>query len=261
MHNTPNNINGKKLQLNITGKGQSIVFLHGALVSNTMWHEQVEFFKTQYEVITLDLPEHGESKDVVLSEYSVEEMAKLVMNSLHDHNINEFHLCGHSLGGMVAQEIAIKYPSKVISLILVDTSFGTKNTFLERVSSVFAELFMKGLSQKQLVNMSAKMYGKYNEETKKYILKEMSEFTINASRRIMGGALNFASLNQLSKIKIKTLILISEYNKQTHSQGKRFNKEITDSKLVKISHAHHLLNMDNAKDFNNTVNIFINGLV
>jgi pimeloyl-ACP methyl ester carboxylesterase len=85
-----------------SGAGETIVCLHGALVSARMWDAQVAFLKDKYRVLTIDLPEHGRSKESVLAEYSIEMISAAVMELLQKLEISSFYLCGHSLGGMVA---------------------------------------------------------------------------------------------------------------------------------------------------------------
>lgn len=235
------------------GEGHPIVFIHGALVSSTMWSAQVERLKDEYLVITIDLPEHGKSRNKVLKDYTVQSLCSSVMGLLSELDITRFNLCGHSLGGMVAQEIAMTNPECVRSLILAETSYGTRNTLGERVSSWASEKMLYLMTQKQLVNMSARTYGKLNTDTRKYIEEEISVYSITQSRRVMAAALNYSSKERLANININTLILVGAENRQTHGQAHAMNQLIKNSELVSVPAAHHLLNMDNAAFFNDQV--------
>ena len=239
------------------GKGKTLVFLHGALVSSTMWINQIEYLKDYYQTVVIDLPEHGKSKHICINEYTVQEISKIVVDTLNSNGIDSFHICGHSLGGMVAQEIALTHPGRVKSLILAETSYGTKTNITDKAASILAEVFMKAISQKQLINMSCKQYGIINLFTKEYIRKEMSNFNSNNSRRIMRAALQYSSLDKLSKITNETLVLVSEFNKQTQAQARRMNLEIKNSKLIQVPASHHILNMDNPNFFNKEIYRFI----
>lgn len=67
------------LEYEIHGKENSrtILFLHGALVSKTMWIEQIELLQKDFQVLTLNLPEHGKSS-LIIGNYTIENIAKEV---------------------------------------------------------------------------------------------------------------------------------------------------------------------------------------
>lgn len=245
------------IELNIIGEGKSIVFIHGALVNEAMWKYQVEFFRKRLNVITFDMPGHGKSKNIELINYNVEELAQKIMESLDNYSIDQFYLCGHSLGGMVAQEIAIKHPKRLLGLILAETTYGTKSSLFEKLGTFMANLFMRMISQKQLISMSAKNYGKCSKETEEYIREVMSTYTIEESKKVMGAATTYSSLLELVKLKINTLILVGACNRQTHKQAQKLNKKIKNSKYVSLSNAHHILCLDNPDEFNKEVFEFI----
>lgn len=245
------------LYYEMTGKGETIVFLHGAMVSLTMWEKQAAFLRDGCRVLLVDLPEHGGSKDRVLPVYSVKRVSEAVLALLDELNIGSYHLCGHSLGGMVAQEIALRRPEQVRCLVLAETSYGTRTTFSERLGSDLTKPLMKLMTQKQLIAMSVKTYGSVNPYVGNYIGEEMKAFTMEQSRRIMNAALTYDSKDRVAKMKSRTLILVGEKNKQTHKQGRELHRRIEGSEFVVVPGAHHLLNMDNPDVFNREVARFI----
>ena len=105
----------------IVGSGEPILLLHGALVCMAMWRPQIESFSASYQVITCDLPAHGETPDV-LGEYTVAKLCEFVIRLLDSVGADRVHICGHSLGGMVAQEIAVAHSDRVQKLILAETA-------------------------------------------------------------------------------------------------------------------------------------------
>ena len=87
-----------------TGEGFPLVLVHGYLGSSEMWTFQKEFFSKDYRVITPALPGFGESHNVKSLD-SINKMAKEIINVLDQKNIDKFNLIGHSMGGMIVQEI------------------------------------------------------------------------------------------------------------------------------------------------------------
>ena len=102
------------------GKGFPLVLVHGFLGSSKMWEPQIKFFKNNFRVITPDLPGFGKSKKVK-SCNSIQSIANLLLETLQNKKIDKFHLLGHSMGGMVVQEMAKKSGDKISKLVCYST--------------------------------------------------------------------------------------------------------------------------------------------
>jgi len=97
------------------GKGFPLVLVHGFLGSSKMWEPQIDFFKDYFRVITPDLPGFGKSNKAK-SHNSIQSIANLLINCLEEKKIHKFHLLGHSMGGMIVQEMAKKVGDKISKL-------------------------------------------------------------------------------------------------------------------------------------------------
>lgn len=84
----------------MSGNGRPVVFLHGFLESITMW-EHIQL-PENCQSILIDLPGHGESRELYEQEMSILEMAQSVQLVLDELNISTFDAVGHSMGGYVA---------------------------------------------------------------------------------------------------------------------------------------------------------------
>ena len=102
------------------GKGFPLVLVHGFLGSSKMWEPQIDFFKDYFRVITPDLPGYGKSNKAK-SHNSIQSIANLLLDCLEEKKIDKFHLLGHSMGGMVVQEMAKKGGDKISKLICYST--------------------------------------------------------------------------------------------------------------------------------------------
>ena len=102
------------------GKGFPLVLVHGFLGSSRMWESQIDFFKDYFRVITQDLPGYGKSNQVK-SHNSIQSIANLLLNCLEEKKIDKFYLLGHSMGGMVVQEMAKKDGDKISKLVCYST--------------------------------------------------------------------------------------------------------------------------------------------
>lgn len=102
------------------GKGAKLVLIHGYLGGSDMWLDQIEYFQSQYEVIAIDLPGFGDS-NTIQAHKSINDIASDVLRLLTTLGVEQFALLGHSMGGMVVQQMVALAPSRVTKLICYGT--------------------------------------------------------------------------------------------------------------------------------------------
>ncbi len=95
-----------------------VIMLHGLLGSLDNWNFQAKKLLPQRRVISIDLRNHGHSPHVKGMSYR--EMIADIIALLDDLNITQCDLMGHSMGGKVAMTLALHYPQRLRSLIVVD---------------------------------------------------------------------------------------------------------------------------------------------
>jgi len=242
--------------MELSGSGEPLLLLHGALISRAMWHQQVSSFSVGYQVIACDLPAHGETPDIS-GEYTVAKLGQFVVQLLDSLNANRVHICGHSLGGMVAQQIAVEHPDRVHKLVLAETALGTKNSVWERIQTAFARPFLRLTPHSTLVRLSSQQYGSLNPHVGEFIEEEMGQFDHNTSVRVMSAAFEFSGKQQLGNIHAPTLVLVAENNRRTHAQGREIAERIPSGRFEIVSNSNHLLNLDNPDAFNRKVRAFL----
>lgn len=95
------------------------VFVHGLMGGSAQWQGQMEALEG-LDVIALDLPGFGARADMNAID-SIAKFADWALEELTARDISEFHLIGHSMGGMVAQEMVARAPERVQRLVLYGT--------------------------------------------------------------------------------------------------------------------------------------------
>lgn len=103
------------------GQGPPLVMLHAAGTSGRIWWQHIPRLARRFRLLTIDLPGHGQSPKPRES-LSIEGMSAELYQALQALNLSQVHLVGLSLGGMVAQMLAVDHPSSVCSLTLCDTT-------------------------------------------------------------------------------------------------------------------------------------------
>lgn len=96
----------------------TIVAIHGLFGSLENLGMVTRQLKDDYSVYALDLPNHGRSSE--LQRASLSDMAAEIIAWMDSKNLHQAYFLGHSLGGKVSMELALKYPDRVKALIIAD---------------------------------------------------------------------------------------------------------------------------------------------
>jgi pimeloyl-ACP methyl ester carboxylesterase len=113
-----NNIN---IHYEITGQGEPLLLIMGLGGDSTHWGLQLPVLSQHYQVITFDNRGVGRS-DAPSGGYSIDVMAQDAQLLLEYLNIPAAHVLGFSMGGYIAQHLALQCPGKIKSLILSHTA-------------------------------------------------------------------------------------------------------------------------------------------
>ena len=101
----------------VTGSGPVVVLIHGFLESLEIWTEFTEILSEEFTVVSVDLPGHGRS-GIMGETHTITMMADVVLSVCNYLSIDSFLICGHSMGGYVALDLASRYPLKVSGIVL-----------------------------------------------------------------------------------------------------------------------------------------------
>ena len=115
--------NGININYKVQGQGKPLVLIMGYSGDQTGWMFQTRTLKKHYRVVTFDNRGVGKT-DKPSGTYSMRMMADDTIGLMDHLGIDRAHLLGVSMGGMIAQELAINYPERVEKLILGCTAAG-----------------------------------------------------------------------------------------------------------------------------------------
>ena len=97
------------------GNIEWLLFLHAAFVDHNMFKSQTEYFRDKFNILTVDIIGHGNSTDTQKGD-SIDKMSMWINEILKKENIEKIHIVGVSLGAILAQDFANRFPGAVQSL-------------------------------------------------------------------------------------------------------------------------------------------------
>ena len=103
------------------GDGPPVVFVHGMLMSTSMWRHQLDALDDTFTTIAYDVRGHGLTGGSGRSSYSIELLAADLAGLFDALDIDRAVVCGLSMGGAIAQAFAAAHPERVAGLVLADT--------------------------------------------------------------------------------------------------------------------------------------------
>lgn len=111
--------NGVRLEYEVAGSGDPILFISGTSLDKNAWGFNLPAFGN-YQCVTFDNRDVGNST-IVKDSYGPVDMAKDTLGLVEQLDLAPAHVVGHSLGGVIAQELCLLAPGRVRSLVLVNT--------------------------------------------------------------------------------------------------------------------------------------------
>jgi len=240
------------------GEGYPLVLVHGYLGSSEMWKFQKDYLKNYFRVIVPALPGFGESYKVK-SLNSINTMANIVLECAQEKKIKKFNLMGHSMGGMIVQEIVKIAGDKVNKLICFATgSIGNIPDRFESLDVSIKRLREEGIKE-TVKRIPPKWFVNGNKAKNYYLcenaVKETSEETADNALNAMK---NWNGLDNLKNIKNKTLIIWGDKDvSYNFNQVETLNKNIPNSRLEVFKDCCHNVHLEEPEKFNKTVKNFL----
>lgn len=226
-----NGISYKKIAGNPT-----LVFIHGWVHNYSIWTRIQK--KIHCGALLIDLLGHGKSSaPKQIKEYSIAKQAETISKIISKEVKNSCIIVGHSLGGMIAQEIYNQIPNKISALILIDTadSAPLTDTFIHKIVSLFLKKTKTKTHKKRFIDLSKKTK---TTELQSWIegASNTEEFAWLASLKAMMLFKN----KKLRQIKCPTLVMCGEQDIRTPNFiARKMASTIKDSKLIILNGVGH----------------------
>jgi pimeloyl-ACP methyl ester carboxylesterase len=253
-------VNGININYTVEGHGEPLVMIMGLGGDQSAWKHQVSAFKKHYQVITFDNRGVGKS-DKPKGSYSPTLMAEDTIQLMDFLEIKKAHILGMSMGGLIAQEVAINYPERILKLILASTFACWDN---EANGPTPEMLAVAELPLKQ--GISRLLDASFNKFFNRFIMAPLiklltiriKEAELTGLKGQIEGTKGYDSFNRLPLIKALTLVLAGTKDRVVKSSSSdTISQKIPNAKLVKIDNGSHLVCWEMSKVFNKEVLDFL----
>ena len=245
-----------------------IVFAHGLLWSSQMYEKQVAYFKSDYRCIAFDFRGQGQSQ-ITKSGYDMESLTEDTLGLLAALEVDKCHFVGLSMGGFVAQRIAIKHPERLLSLTLLETSADPEDPKnvpqYRKLVKAIRWLGIKRVSNKVMPIMfgSTFLADKLRKSDRKQWLTMLQGNRKGGVIKATTGVIErTGTYEQLSEITTPTLIIVGDEDAATpYAKSERMHFAIAGSKLAVIKGAGHTSTVEEPDQVNRVLNELLESCV
>ena len=242
--------NGIEIHYETQGHGQPLVLISGLGYTKWEWHRMAPLLAGHFQVITFDNRGVGQT-DKPQGPYTAHMLAADTVGLLDELGIDKAIIMGHSMGGFIAQALALEFSHKVDKLILCSTNFGGPHHIpvtpeamkvLTDVSSDPVTRFRNGLYISTAPGWAEKNPQMIQEWVEWRAANPIEPAPYQAQLAIGLGLLQEAAAfeNYLYRIQVPTLILFGEYDMVVPpANAALLAEKIPDSKVVILPNAGH----------------------
>ena len=239
------------------GEGEPLLMVMGLGTDRLGWILQVPEFSKHYRVVTFDNRDVGQSPQAD-GPYEVRDMAEDALG-LADHlGLDTFHLVGMSMGGAIAQEMALAAPGRIRTLTLVVTFAGGGNWATERArlwseamqsrEQLIDWLLLYGMSEQFFANPQAVEY------SRNLLRSNPHPQSLDAFRRQLEASGRHETRDRLGQLSMPVHVIGAEHDTLVPVwKSKEIADLIPGAELSVMPGAPHALNMERAQEFNDLV--------
>jgi len=220
----------------------SLVFIHGAGGSRTSWRHQEDYFSRTFNVIIMELPGHGAAQGQGAQE--IKGYTLWIKGALDKLKVSSPFVIGHSMGGAIAMDLAIRFPALPKGLVLASTGArlrtlpaildGIKTSFPETVALICERSFAQDAPAEMKQATAAEMMKNSPEVL-------YGDFSVCD---------RFDIMEQVQNIGSPTLVICGDQDILTPIKYSRFLADkIAGARLEIIEKAGHMVMLERAEEF------------
>ena len=236
--------------------GVPIIFLHGVGSDKSVWRPQLEHFGTGRQALAFDSPGYGDSAPAAHGT-SRDDYAAAILAGMDALGVEKAHVCGLSLGGVVAIAMHAAAPERCASLVIAD-SFAVHpdgQGIHDRGAEASRTIGMRALAQARAPLLLGEQA---SSDLRAEVVETMAGIDPEAFRIGLEAVWLADQRDRVAAIGVPTLVIVGDEDKVTPPQlSRELAEAIPGSRLEIISGAGHLANIEKPVEFNRLVGQFI----
>ena len=249
-------VNGVEIHYEIEGSGPWLTMSHSLACNLHMWDPQMPVLTGRFKVLRFDTRGHGLS-GAPAGEYTLEQLAEDVKGLLDALKIRQTHWAGLSMGGMIGQAFALKYPGVFQSMVLADTTSrrppDAQKMWGDRVRTA-QEKGMGALVESTLARWFTEPYRATHKDVMQRIGNDIRNTPVAGFIGCCHAISKVDYLDRLGEIKCPALIMVGEHDHGTPPEAARvIQQNLPGSELKIIPSAAHISNVEQAQIFNDAM--------
>jgi pimeloyl-ACP methyl ester carboxylesterase len=240
------------------GKGSTIILQHGFLGGGGYWLPQLAAFGAEFDVIAPDLPGFASSAGEPVCE-SIEGLGDALVALLDTLGIERFSLLGHSMGGMMALQLALAHPGRIEKLVLYGTAasgdlpkrFETLEESIARLEAEGVDASARRISATWFVDGEAAPYYRLCCEAGRGA-------SLEAAVTALAGVGQWDVRARLGELQLPTLVICGDRDRATApEQAYELWNGIAGSHLCIVPGCAHAVHLEKPEIFNQIVRDFL----
>lgn len=220
------------------GVGDPVVLIHGQGGNGAAWSAQTEELARRHRVLALDLRGHGAST-VTPGPVSMERLARDVASFCERVVPEPCHVIGHSLGAMVALQLAVDAPARVRSLAVVNGAAWGDGSRL-RTAIVGAVIRAGGMRTFAALNARLHFPGRANAANRRRLIEVMGACSPEGYRAAQAAVDAFDVRQRLEAISCPVLVVHSELDVIALAEKQRIVTSVRQGRLVVLPGSRHI---------------------
>lgn len=252
--------NGIAINYEIAGDGPWVTLSHSLACNLHMWDEQMAGLTKKYKVLRFDTRGHGLS-GAPPGPYSLEQMADDVKGMLDALGIRQTHWVGLSMGGMIGETFALKYPGVFRSMVLADTTSrrppNADQMWGDRIT-VAQTQGMEALVESTLARWFTEPYRNAHKDVMARIASDIRNTPVAGFVGCCQAIAKVDLLDRLKEIKCPALVMVGDQDHGTPPEmARQIHENLSGSELLIIPSAAHISNIEQTAVFNQAMFSFL----
>jgi pimeloyl-ACP methyl ester carboxylesterase len=256
--------NGLQTRYFVAGHGPDVLFLHGWAASGRMWLRSLFALRREFRAWAIDLGGFGDSDNPVESGYTLELYSDQVAGFCAEMGIQPAVVVGHSIGGRVALDLALRYPHLAQSVVAVSPTitgrlgFGLDTLLLGRAGEALLSLSQHFWLLAETGVMWQFITPRFlNSESVKRASSDLRRASVDALSGSLRAVLGRDFSPNLPHIAQPTLIICGERDFTVPPDDARMAADlIPNAELVMLEDVHHMPSDEAADEFHDLIRAF-----